>query len=428
MNAARRKEKCRCAGQDDGMGADRMTRRRSPATILAEPLVWQGSLVFVAVCLDVVLFSDAVVASPPEAGGPRTGPLVIIACAGAAYGLLLFRRRALLPVLVAVCALSVVVTLWTSYRPVIPVCIALAAVIAHRSVRVGIAAFALATVTSVSWVYAEDRLHNWSLTAATIVGVQVGYLAILTVSGGIGWWRQTAERHSEYRRAEAARMAIAAERRSVARELHDIVAHAVTLMVLQSSGARAVMRTDVARAEAALDVVERTGTQAMSELRRLLAVLRTNADDTQGTREIELPPGLKKIPELIESVRAAGIDVVVHSEGSQRTIDPSVDAAAYRIVSESLTNVTKHSGAGTAAEVQLKWGPTHLDIDIWDNGRGAGPNEKLSTGNGLMGLTERIVLVGGVFEARPRDSGGYQVHAELPLPEKTLLENSVPVA
>ena len=117
----------------------------------------------------------------------------------------------------------------------------------------------------------------------------------------------------------------------------------------------------------------------------------------------------------------------MRSEGEPRPIDRSVDAAAYRIVSESLTNVTKHSGSGAAAEVQLKWRQTQLEIDISDNGRGTGPDERLSTGNGLLGLTERIVLVGGAFQARPRDSGGYEVHATLPLPAADLVEPNVSV-
>ena len=120
------------------------------------------------------------------------------------------------------------------------------------------------------------------------------------------------------------------------------------------------------------------------------------------------------------AVNTAGVRVSVHTAGQPHSIDRSVDAAAYRIVSESLTNVTKHSGVGASAEVRVEWTDTHLNIDVSDDGAGAGGDSRLSTGNGLLGLTERVVLVGGSFEARPRQTGGYEVHASLPLPASDL--------
>jgi len=375
-------------------------------------------LLCLAVVLDVVLFSDAAVRAGPVAGGPRTSPLVIVFCAAVFLALLLVRWRARFTVLLLICAGSAAVCLLTSYRPVIVVCVALASVVAHRSLRWKVAALAVSILTSMSWTYAEDRLHHGDLSWPRLLAIELGYVVVLLVSAGIGWWRQTSNRIHEARRAEAARAAIVGERRRVARELHDIVAHAVTLMVLQSSGARAVMPFDPDRARAALDVVEKTGTEAMAELRRLLAVLRTSpGDGVDSGDEVVLPPGLDNLPALVESIRAAGVAVTVRSEGDPRPLDRSVDAAAYRIVSESLTNVTKHSGAGAAAEVLLKWSDNQLEIDILDDGLGLGSDERLSTGNGLLGLTERIILVGGAFEARPRDAGGYAVHATLPLPE-----------
>jgi len=377
----------------------------------------EALLLTAAVALDVVLFSDAAVQDMPTAGGPRTSVSVTVLCAAAFLVLLLVRRRAPLVVFFLICVGSVTASVLLSYRPVIVVCVALASVVAHQTLRVSVVACSAAFLTSISWVYAEDRVHHGNFGWPTLLGVLLGYDVILMVSAGIGWWRKTMERLHENRRASAARSAIINERRRVARELHDIVAHAVTLMVLQSSGAQAVMRTDPDRADAALDVVERTGTQAMAELRRLLAVLRSSPDeDPEAGGELVLPPGLDDLPTLVESVRAAGIAVTVHSDGRPRPIDRSVDAAAYRIVSESLTNVTKHSGVGASADVQISWSENQLEIDVSDNGRGAGADERLSTGNGLLGLSERILLVGGAFEARPRDDGGYLVHATLPLP------------
>ncbi len=373
------------------------------------------ALLAAAVVLDVFLFSDTV-APDPAAGGPQTAWGVVIACGIAMYVLLLFRVRARIPVMAAICVLSVAITLTTTYRPVVPVCIVLAGVIAFLPVRAGLFAVALAILASASWVYSEARTHHFDWGVGVYVGILIGYLAILLVGAGIGWWRKTADRNYEFRRAEAARAAVMSVRSEVARELHDIVAHAVTLMVLQASGARAVMTQDPQRALDALDVVEKTGTQAMAELRRLLSVLRTSDVDNHPIHELVLPPGLDEIPALLESVRATGVEVILHAEGSPRPLDRSVDAAAYRIVSESLTNVTKHSGAGATVNVHFKWSTAQLDISIWDNGLGRGADERLSTGNGLLGLTERIVLAGGAFEAKPRDAGGYEVHATLPIP------------
>jgi signal transduction histidine kinase len=184
-------------------------------------------------------------------------------------------------------------------------------------------------------------------------------------------------------------------------------------MVLQASGARTVMDNEPERAATAMRVVEDTGTQAMAELRRLLNVLRTDGDDAAVRQPT--PLGLSALPDLVESVEAAGILVSLHTVGAERPLDASVDAAAYRVISESLTNITKHSGPGTSAEVLLHWSSDHLDIDVRDDGGGSGSDPRLSTGNGLLGLTERIVLVGGDFEAHPVPTGGYEVHATLPI-------------
>lgn len=373
-------------------------------------------LVAAAVALDVFLFSD-IVAPDPAAGGPQTAWGIVLVCGVVMFAILLLRARARIPVLIAVCVLSVAMTVATTYRPVIPVCIVLGGVIAFLPLRAGIMAVVLSLIAAASWVYAEARMHHFGWGAGVYAGIMLGYVAMLLVGAGIGWWRKTADRSYEQRQAEVAREAVMGVRNEIARELHDIVAHAVTLMVLQASGARAVMAHDPERAVDALDVVEKTGTQAMAELRRLLAVLRTTEAQDQPIHELVLPPGLDEIPALLESVRATGVEVILHAEGSPRPLDRSVDAAAYRIVSESLTNVTKHSGAGATVNVHFKWSTAQLDINIWDNGRGRGADERLSTGNGLLGLTERIMLAGGVFEAKPRDAGGYEVHATLPIPE-----------
>ena len=385
----------------------------------------ERALLLLAVAIDLFLFSDIAAPASVALGGPHTSPLLLVGYATVGYALLLFRRRARFAVLLVLCVYSAAAALFLSYSPIAAVLIALSSLVAHRTLRWCFAGTLAAALTSATWVYGEDWNNKWSFTWVTIVEVQIGYLVIIAVAAGIGGWRQISERQSEARRVEAARAAVTAERHSLARELHDIVAHAVTLMVLQASGAKAVMASDPIRANNALEVVEKTGTQAMAELRRLLGVLRTSSDQNQkGYEEAGLPPGLDRLPDLVQAVTTAGLQVSVRTEGEPHPIDRSVDAAAYRIVSESLTNVTKHSGSGTSVEVRIVWTTTHLNLEVTDDGAGAAPDPRLSTGNGLLGLTERVVLVGGSFEARPRATGGYEVHASLPLPISDLSHSS----
>jgi signal transduction histidine kinase len=321
-----------------------------------------------------------------------------------------------MPILVALCVVSVGASLLTSYRPIIGVCIALAGVIAYGSTRRGVLAFVLALVPVAAWVYGENRQHNLSMPGAVLIVIAMGYVAVLVVSAGIGGWRRTAERLHETRRAEAEWAAVRAERQRVARELHDIVAHAVTLMVLQAAGAGAVLRTDPDRAEAALGVVERTGSEAMIELRRLLAVLRAPDEDQPLAADVQPPPGLSDLSRLVQSVRVAGVLVTVRVEGDARPVRRSIEAAAYRVISEALTNVSKHAGTGTSAEVRITWSTDTLDVIVTNDDRGRGPERNLSSGNGLIGLAERIDLLGGTLSAGPAASDGYVVHVVIPLP------------
>lgn len=367
-------------------------------------------LIAAAVLLDILLLSDAIVPDDSDLGGPRSSAAMILSYAAVGFALLVLLHLAPLPVFLLICVFSVTGSLVLSYRPLLILCVALPMVTAQVSGRRALIATMAAGVTSAAWTYSEDRAYFFEFTKLDWLSVEVGYLLFVGVAAGIGWWRQVARRQGERHREEAARAAVNAERRRVARELHDIVAHAVTLMVLQASGARVVMRTNLERADQALGVVEQTGTQAMSELRRLLNVLRSDGID----EDYAAPLGLAALPDLIESVRAANIEVRLAVEGDVRELDQSVDVAAYRVISEALTNVTKHSGPGTTVKVALNWADEQLEVDVTDDGAGSGADFGLSTGNGLLGLTERIVLVGGDFEAHPSPEGGYSVHARFP--------------
>jgi signal transduction histidine kinase len=223
---------------------------------------------------------------------------------------------------------------------------------------------------------------------------------------------------------EAAENAVSAERLRIARELHDIVAHSVTIMVLHAAGASRVVDSNPARAKESLATIEESGQQAMGELRRLLELLRENEGDPP--RSGSPLPGLQQVAQTINSVRASGVAVAYEVHGVPRRLDTSVDLAAYRLVQEALTNVTKHRGIGAHATVTIDWGEDKLTVAVEDDGAGAESDESimgarapmasfLSTGNGLAGLRERIAIAGGDFVAAPTDAGGFRVAARLPV-------------
>jgi signal transduction histidine kinase len=221
----------------------------------------------------------------------------------------------------------------------------------------------------------------------------------------------------ELRRQGAARAAVAQERVRIARELHDIVAHSVTIMVLQAAGARRVLRGEAPRVDQALADIESTGRQTMGELRRLLRLLATSgtyADDD--LNELEPHPGLADVPGVISRVTAAGLSVEVRERGAAVPLDMSVDLAAYRMVSEALTNALKHGGAGAHAVIQLDWHEGGLTVTVTDDGRGQphAESDTLSNRTGLLGLGERVRAIDGVLDAGPRSDGGYRISVILP--------------
>jgi signal transduction histidine kinase len=244
--------------------------------------------------------------------------------------------------------------------------------------------------------------------------VFIGFV-FLTITFRVAWlagkWmqrRRTKERARVAERAEQAREALRAERARIARELHDVLAHAVSVIVLQARGARHALTDQPQEARTAIDAIERTASQALGEMRRLLNVLR--ADDNGAT--LAPQPSLAQMEPLITQVRAAGLPVELHIEGMTRELPAGIDLCAYRIVQEALTNSLKHAGPATAA-VLLRYGNDALDVEIADTGT-ANVNGD-SAGLGLAGMRERVALFGGQLESGPRPGGGYLVKAWLPL-------------
>jgi len=219
--------------------------------------------------------------------------------------------------------------------------------------------------------------------------------------------------NAEAEQEAATRRALEAERARIAGELHDVVTHNVSVMVVQAGAARKILASSPGEAEEALLAVEATGRAAMAELRTLLGLLSPAGDgagDGAGDAALRPQPGLDELGALIDRVAAAGLPVDLHVSGEPRPLPPGADLAAYRVVQEALTNVLRHAGE-SAASVRIEWGEK-LVITVTDDGRGTGGGPP---GRGLLGLRERLSLYGGELDAGPRPGGGWRVRAVLPV-------------
>jgi len=320
---------------------------------------------------------------------------------------LLLRRRHPLAVLAATTAATAAVTAgWGFYNP-LPAGIALftVATLCERSVSLRAGALALAVLALPLWHEA-----GW----ANPVGL-VGRLLVFVVAWLLGESLRTqrryvsaleerAEQLEREREAEAAR-AVAEEQARIARELHDVVAHSVSVMVVQAAAASDVFETRPERAREALRAIEAAGRGALLELRRLLGSVR-------GERPEYAPqPRLDRIDELVERVRAAGLEVELRVEGEPRPLPVAVELSAYRVVQEALTNVLKHAHA-TRAAIVVRYGEDGLDVEVRDDGSGGGNGGGI--GHGLIGMRERVAVFGGSLEAGPVAGGGFAVAARFP--------------
>jgi signal transduction histidine kinase len=216
----------------------------------------------------------------------------------------------------------------------------------------------------------------------------------------------------EREREERDERAVAGERNRIARELHDVVAHNVSVMVVQASAGEEVFDTDPSRARESLAAVASTGRAALTELRRLLGVIRS--EEGEDTPAYAPQPGLEYLDELVGQVRETGLAVDVTVLGEPRELPEGVGLCAYRIVQEALTNTLKHADA-TRAQVSLRYVADALELQVLDDGRGAAPVNGDGSGHGLIGMRERVALFGGELSARSRPDHGYEVIARIPL-------------
>ncbi|MFE0047906.1 sensor histidine kinase [Streptomyces albireticuli] len=234
------------------------------------------------------------------------------------------------------------------------------------------------------------------------------------------YWAQLEERAGrlEKEREQQARMAVTAERARIARELHDVVAHNVSVMVVQADGAAYVLDASPEQAKQALETISGTGRQALAEMRRLLGVLRTEEGGEGG--EYVPQPDVEQIGDLVEEVRGAGLPVDFQVEGAPRPLPSGVELTAYRIVQEALTNTRKHGGPDAGASVRLTFFDDGLGLLVEDDGRGA-QHELYESGgadgmgHGLIGMRERVGMVGGTLDAGPRPGGGFRISVLLPI-------------
>jgi len=335
----------------------------------------------------------------------------------AAHVPLLWRQRAPLPVLV----LSSAAFFYASHGldlgmagwGMLAALYEFAATADRRSSLLALAVLAIGFLVAVAVQPVEDRSPYGTFAGSL-------YLTLIAVTPwAMGYWtrrRRARARGEELRHAADAEQAVEQERARVARELHDILAHSLSVMVVQAAGAREVLPVAPDRAAEALAQIEVTGRQGLVEVRRLLGLLRGAGDRDAGRTP---QPGLDDIGDLVAQVRDAGLVVHVAIAGERRALDPSVDLSAYRIVQEALTNVLKHAGPATVGVLLDYRQLGALRLEIVDDGRGAARRDDQDAprpdgGNGLLGMRERALLVGGQLEAGPRPEGGYRVVATLP--------------
>jgi signal transduction histidine kinase len=331
------------------------------------------------------------------------------------------RRRTPAAMLLTVAGALVVAALLVSHSQGIPVEVFLALLLAfysvgahcddHRSYFVG--------VVAVAGIAAADLARPGTFSASgTRPGAWLAFAIAWLVGRDLRRRRQRvadledrAER-LEREREEQALLAVAEERGRIARELHDVIAHGVSVIVVQAQAGPHLLG-DPQRASGVFRAIESSGRDALVELRRLLGILRSGDEQLA----IGPQPGLGSLESLVEQVRASGLSVELRIEGEPVHLPAGIDLSAYRIVQEALTNVVKHAG-DAAAEVVIRYRQRALELDVVDEGHGRTASRN-GSGHGLIGMRERVALYGGTLEAGVRDNGGYAVRARLPFGDET---------
>lgn len=222
----------------------------------------------------------------------------------------------------------------------------------------------------------------------------------------------------ERARDSDARTARVEERSRIARELHDVVAHHVSVMTVQAGAARRILDKNPDSAREAMVTIEDVGRTTLDEMRRIVGVLRTERDTEASGPELSPQPGVQEVGALVDHVRETGLSVQLWMEGQPRPLSTGVNLAAYRLIQEALTNSLKHAGPRARAWVRIQYSPRELTVEIEDDGRGVAAaldDNGDSPGHGLVGMRERVALYGGELRIGPRGGGGFEVRARFPL-------------
>jgi signal transduction histidine kinase len=214
--------------------------------------------------------------------------------------------------------------------------------------------------------------------------------------------------------AQRATQAVSEERNRIARELHDVIGHSVSVMTVQTAAVRRRLTPEQTVEREALETVESVGREALAEMRRIVGVLRQAGDDPDP--DLEPPPGLDQLDRLAEKFRTAGLPVTVEVTGASRELAPGLDLTAYRLVQEGLTNTLRHARDAHAVRVEIDYRDSELELAVRDDGLPSdAPGSAAHASNGLLGMRERVAVYGGSLEARPRPEGGFELVATLPL-------------
>ena len=348
-------------------------------------------------------------------------PFVVPAVAAVASVALAWRWRHPLVVFAGEWIYSMTALVVPGWQPLAALLVAL-----YTAARTATARRALVYLSATLVPFAVDSFNTWensaNRTVALILGPFVLYAVLTMTVWGFARLALSAERNADTAARLKTELALRSERVALARELHDIVAHSVSAMIMQAAGATTLVADRDSRIGDALNQIEKSGVQAMTELHRLLGLLRSVDDEaTEAAHAYSAAPDIDDVDELVLAAQGAGLDVRVHHSGAPVPLDESVSLTAYRVVQESLTNAMRYAGQGARAELTLLWTPSRLFLTVRnEKGQlGRRPSTGVAgSGYGLVGLTERVKLVGGHLGYGPTMEG-FIVQAELPIDAET---------
>jgi signal transduction histidine kinase len=372
---------------------------------------WFDVLLLAAVGLGLA----GVVVGQGQIDGPQ-GPLWFdVLAALAIIGPLFLRRRFPLGAPVGV-GVAVVLTSFVDERLVaylfVPFLAGCAAVflIGLLRERAQAAAGLVLAIGVTAFATYRDPLGNLDGFIATSVILGIVWTIAFALSRKLEEANEAKERatRAEREREQRARAAVSEERARIARELHDVVGHSVSVMTVQASAVRRLLRPEQEREREALLIVEQTGREALAEMRRMVGVLRRPEE----APALAPQPSLEHIDRLIEQAREAGLPVELRVEGNPLPLPAGIDLTAYRLIQEGLTNALKHARA-ERAQVLVRYSAADIEVTVSDDGRGSGSDD--GGGHGLVGMRERVAVYGGELEAGPLPDGGYRLRARLPV-------------